>query len=96
MQNNLTVHLPNTAYEDVENLNALDKEDLSLLHRAVRANDFSAVNALLDNGADIDIKGRDGFTPLHGAVRYASASEGRSSGWAMRAGTLDEASSAMG
>ena len=81
VQNNLTVHLTNTNFEGVENLNELDKEGFSFLHRAVRANDSSAVNALLDNGADIDIKGRDGFTPFHAAVRYASASERRSRGW---------------
>ena len=68
--NDLRVHLANTAFEGVSNLNELDKDGFSFLHRAVRGNDFRAVNALLDNGADIDIKGRDGFTPLHAAVRY--------------------------
>ena len=66
--------MANNALEGVENLNEVDKDGFSLLHRAVRANDFRAVNALLDNGADIYIKGRDGLTPLHAAVRYVSAS----------------------
>ena len=68
VQNGL--HFTNGALEGGEDLNATDKEGLSLLHRAVRANDIKAVTFLLDNGADIDIKGKDGFTPLHGAVRY--------------------------
>lgn len=96
VQNNLTVHLTNTAFEGAEDLNELDKEGFSLLHQAVRANDFRAVNALLDNGADIDIKSTDGFTPLHAAVRYVSASEGRSGEGGGRVGTLDEASPAIG
>lgn len=68
LQNGL--HLTNSALEGGEKLNATDKEGLSLLHRAVRANDIKAVTFLLDNGADINIKGKDEFTPLHGAVRY--------------------------
>ena len=53
----------------------MDNENLSYLHRAVRTSDARAVNTLLDNGADINRKDKDGFTPLHAAVRYVLASE---------------------
>ena len=54
----------------MENLNAIDGEGLSVLHRAVRTDNIQAVRTLLDNGADINLKGKDGFTPLLAAVRY--------------------------
>lgn len=51
-------------------INALDDEGLSALHRAVRLDDVEGVTSLLDNGADINILGMSGHTPLHAAVRY--------------------------
>ena len=54
----------------MENVNAVDSEGLSALQRAVRVDDVRAVISLLDNGADINLAGKAGFTPLHTAVRY--------------------------
>lgn len=52
------------------NVNAIDDEGLSALHRAVRVDDVEAVKSLLDNGADVNLAGKLGHTPLHAAVRY--------------------------
>ena len=40
------------------------------LHRAVRADCLWSIGNLLDKGADINEKDRDGLTPLHAATRY--------------------------
>ncbi|XP_068755480.1 transient receptor potential cation channel subfamily A member 1-like isoform X1 [Montipora capricornis] len=40
------------------------------LHRAVRADCFWSIGNLLDKGADINEKDRDGLTPLHAATRF--------------------------
>ena len=69
-QSGLPLHFTNPSLEGMENGNSMDNENLSYLHRAVRTNDARAVNTILDNGADIDRKDKDGFTPLHAAVRY--------------------------
>lgn len=44
--------------------------DLPNLHRAVRANCLWSIGNLLDKGADINEKDRDGLTPLHAATRF--------------------------
>ena len=65
--------LTNFSYEnslDMEQINDVDSEGLSALHRAVRVGDVVAVVALLDKGADINVIGKSGLTPLHAAVRY--------------------------
>ena len=54
----------------MEQMNDVDGEGLSALHRAVRINDVATVVALLDNGADINLLGNNGLTPLHAAIRY--------------------------
>ena len=41
---------------------------LSPLHRAASGGDINAVNALIDNGADINAKAENGWTPLHFAA----------------------------
>ena len=66
----MPLYLTNGTFKGMENLNAIDGEGLSVLHRAVRANNIQAVRTLLDNGADINLKDKDGFTPLYAAVRY--------------------------
>lgn len=65
------LYFANGSFSGVEDVNALDSEGLSALHRAVRFDDVTAVVSLLDNGADINLAGSSGFTPLHTAVRYA-------------------------
>ena len=70
VQSGLPLYFTNGTFEGMENLNTMDSEGLSVLHRAVLANNIQTVRSLLDNGADINLKGKDGFTPLHAAVRY--------------------------
>ena len=60
----------NDNFSGVENVNALDREGLSALHRAVRIDDAATVVFLLDSDADINLVGEAGFTPLHTAVKY--------------------------
>ena len=60
----------NDNFSGVENVNALDMEGLSVLHRAVQVGDLATVVFLLDNDADINLVGKAGFTPLHTAVKY--------------------------
>lgn len=59
----------------MEQMNDLDSEGLSALHRAICVGDVATVVALLDNGADINLLGKSGLTPLHAAVRYVHLSE---------------------
>ena len=64
------LYFDNDNFSGVENVNALNREGLSALHRAVRVNDATTVAFLLDNDADINLVGKAGFTPLHAAVKY--------------------------
>ena len=64
-----TIGLMNSGFDLQNNLNELDNEGLSVLHRAVRVNDAKTVAYLLDRGAIIDLVGEQGCTPLHTAVR---------------------------
>lgn len=64
------LYFANDSFSGVENVNALDREGLSALHRAVRVDDVATVVFLLDNDADINLAGKSGFTPLHTAVKY--------------------------
>lgn len=61
--------LQRTGIVDKEVLSAKDNEGFSLLHHAARCDQAKLVSFLLDNGADIDMKGDNGFTALHIAVR---------------------------
>ncbi|XP_078355955.1 uncharacterized protein LOC144640751 [Oculina patagonica] len=64
------LYFANEGLPSMEDVNALDSEGLSALHRAVRFDDFKGVGFLLDNGADVNLAGKSGFTPLHAAVRF--------------------------
>ena len=69
-QNDLPLDFNNDALEEMENLNKIDRDGLSAIHRAVRGNKIQTVRILLDYGADINLKDKDGFTALHAGVRY--------------------------
>lgn len=69
-QNGLPLDFYNDALEEMENLNKIDRDGLSAIHRAVRGNKIQTVRILLDYGADINLKDKDGFTALHAGVRY--------------------------
>lgn len=51
------------------NANALDKSGVAPIHRSVRQRCSTAVDALLDNGAQVRLKNKNGSTPLHLAVQ---------------------------
>ncbi|XP_065649233.1 transient receptor potential cation channel subfamily A member 1 homolog isoform X2 [Hydra vulgaris] len=60
-----------TSYgKDKKKINAKDAEEASALHYAVRYGHFSIVKLLVENGANVNIKGECGATPLHYAARY--------------------------
>ena len=69
-QNGLPLDFNNDALEEMDNLNKIDRDGLSAIHRAVRGNKIQTVRILLDYGADINLKDKDGFTALHAGVRY--------------------------
>ena len=66
----LPLYFANGSLGEMENLNTVDHDGLSALHRAVRVNNVQDVKNMLDYGADINLKDKDGFTPIHTAVRY--------------------------
>ena len=70
--------LQETGIVDKEVLSAKDNEGFSLLHHAARCDQAKLVSFLLDNGADIDMKGDNGCTALHVAVRYVTPLVSRS------------------
>jgi ankyrin repeat protein len=43
------------------------------LHRAAQKGDLAQVQSLVAGGADIEARGKDGFTPLHTATNYGQA-----------------------
>ncbi len=54
--------------------NAVDKNGVAPLHRAVRTRSLAAVRALSDGGADVRLRNGAGSTPLHLAVHNTGAS----------------------
>lgn len=54
---------------NVKSLNTLDEEGASLLHFSARLNRVEITRMLIEHGADVDIRLRDGSTPLHVAAR---------------------------
>ena len=66
------LYFANDSFSGMENVNDMDSEGLSALHRTVRVNDVGTVVSLLDNGADVNLAGNSGITPLHTAVRYVN------------------------
>ena len=64
------LNLASDGFLGMENVNAADSDGLSAIHRAVRVDDAAAVVSLLDNGTDINLSDKSGFTPLHAAARY--------------------------
>lgn len=55
--------------EASNNPDFLDERGFSALHYAARYNQAKAASLLLDFGAKVDVRGEDGSTPLHLAVR---------------------------
>ena len=51
-------------------LNKLDNAGSSALHLAARYNRKNVINALVENGADINLSGAEGLTPLHLSTKY--------------------------
>jgi len=49
--------------------NAIDKQAVTPLHRAVRTRCAAAVQALLEHGADVRCKNKNGSTPIDLASR---------------------------
>ena len=71
VKSGLPLYFANGALEEMaDNLNTIDRDGLSALHRAVRVNNIQDVKNMLDYGADVNLKDKDGFTPIHTAVRY--------------------------
>ena len=60
----------NQKTEYIENPNAADKNGVTLLMRAAKAGNDWDVNLLLKNGADVNLRDKDGWTALMYAVRY--------------------------
>ena len=54
---------------NVKSLNSLDEEGVSLLHLTARLNRVEITRVLIDHGADVDIRLKDGSTPLHVSAR---------------------------
>ena len=52
-------------------LNQLDSNKISILHYAARYDHLDIVKLLVEKGADINIRGDDGLTPLHFCARYS-------------------------
>lgn len=65
--------LQETGIVDKEVLSAKDNQGFSLMHHAARCDQAKLVSFLLDNGADIDMKGENGCTALYVAVRYVTS-----------------------
>ena len=55
--------------KNVKIINNLDEEGVSLLHLAARWNRVEMTQILIDNGALVNIRLKDGSTPLHVAAR---------------------------
>ena len=51
-------------------INELDESKVSALHYAARQNSLQIMEILLSHGAEVDIKGPGGLTPLHFAARF--------------------------
>nr|XP_047128806.1 transient receptor potential cation channel subfamily A member 1-like isoform X2 [Hydra vulgaris]XP_047128807.1 transient receptor potential cation channel subfamily A member 1-like isoform X2 [Hydra vulgaris] len=56
--------------KDKKKLNKKDEENTTALHYAVRYGHFPIVKILVENGANVNIPGEYGATPLHFAARY--------------------------
>ena len=53
---------------DLKALNVKDKDDYAALHHCVFVDSELAASVLLNSGADVNIIGRDGRSPLHSAA----------------------------
>eukprot|EP00794_Sanderia_malayensis_P000499 gene499-1145_t len=58
------------AGRDKKKLNKKDQEQTTALHYAVRYNHMSIVKLLVESGANVNVPGEYGATPLHYAARY--------------------------
>lgn len=56
--------------KDKKKLNSKDKEQTTALHYAVRYGHSAIVKLLVENGANVNVQGEYGATPLHYASRY--------------------------
>ncbi|XP_065676919.1 transient receptor potential cation channel subfamily A member 1 isoform X3 [Hydra vulgaris] len=57
-------------WKDKKKLNEKDEEETTALHYAVRYGHFDIVKTLVAYGANVNIPGENGATPLHYASRY--------------------------
>jgi ankyrin repeat protein len=55
--------------------NAMNKNGVAPLHRAVRTRSSDAVDALIEGGADLRLMNKSGSTPLHLAVQNTGRSD---------------------
>ena len=58
------------AGKDKKKLNRKDEEQSTALHYAVRYGHFNIVKQLIENGANVNVQGEYGASPLHYAARY--------------------------
>lgn len=56
------------------NVNALDEDNWTPLHKAVRNDKVEIVRILIENGANVNFKSKNGRTPLHEAAFYGELS----------------------
>ena len=55
----------------IAKINTLDENKVGILHYAARYEQLPMVELIVFWGADVNIRGDDGLTPLHFAARYS-------------------------
>ena len=59
----------------IAKINTLDENKVGILHYAARYEQLPMVELIVFWGADVNIRGDDGLTPLHFAARYSSSDD---------------------